>query len=153
MMPIRFEKGLPKTKARGITPRRLAAAKRALKKQRAKCPLFADQIAARQPTPEERIWEMDIKFVLEWDKLRQATCKKWLELRRIIRKEICPELKVEFLSSWSRMRYPADPYYALDFLLRLVKEKCTGCSGRITQPKFRCRYYNGSTHRQEVYNG
>ena len=97
MMPIRFEKRLYKTKARGITPRRLAAAKRALKRQRDKYPLFADQIAARQPTPEERIWEMDIKFVLQWDKLRQATCKKWLELRRIIRKEICPELKAEFL--------------------------------------------------------
>ena len=152
MMPMRFEKRLYKTKARGITPRRLAAAKRALKRQRDKYPLFADQIAARQPTPEQRILEMDAKFVEEWDKLRQTTCKKWFELRRIIRKEICPELKEEFLSSWSIMSYPADPYYASDFLLRLVRKKCTGCSGRITEQEFRCRYYN-SIHRQEVYNG
>jgi hypothetical protein len=152
MMPLRFEKRLYKTKARGIAPRRLAAAKRVLKKQRDKYPLFTDQIAARQPTPEQRILEMDAKFVEEWDKLRQAACKKWLELRRIIRKGICPELKMAFLSSWYNLSYPADPYYASDFLLRLVKEKCTSCPGRLTESEFRCRYYS-SIHRQEVYNG
>jgi len=142
MIPIRFERGLPKTSRRGVTPRRLAAAKRALKKQRDKCPLFAAQIVAKQPTPEQRIWYMDSKFVKEWDKLRNATCRQWLKLRRIIRKEICPELKKEFLSSWSRMRYPADPYYASDFLLWLMRKKCSGCPMRVQQPQFKCRYSN-----------
>jgi len=140
MIPIRFNRELSKTKRRGVTPRRLAAAKRALKKQRDKCPLFRDQVRARQPTPEQRIYDMDTKFVKEWDGLRLATCKQWLKLRRIIRVEVCPDIKEEFLTSWRIKSYPGCPYYALDFLLMLVKEKCTDCLLRIHQQKFRCQY-------------
>ena len=149
MIPIRFERGLHKTKRRGITPRRLAAAKRALRKQRDKCPLFADQVAAIQPTPEQRIWDMDTQFVFHWDKLRLATCKKWLKLRKIIREEICPELKNEFLVSWSKMKYPADPYYASDFLLWLIRNRCSECPLRLPQPQFRCWYFNHDTGGKE----
>lgn len=39
----------------GVTPRRLAAARRALQTQRNKVALFADHLAAEQPTPEERV--------------------------------------------------------------------------------------------------
>ncbi len=145
MIPIRFERGLHKSRRRGITPRRLAAAKRTLKKQRDKYPLFREQIAAKQPTPEQRIWDMDSKFVNEWDALRLATCKQWLELRRIIRKEVCPELKDEFLSSWYNANHPADPYYALDFLLQLVRGNCTACPMRVRQKKFKCQYGNPSS--------
>lgn len=150
MIPIRFERGLHKTRRRGITPRRLAAAKRALKKQRAKYPLFRAQIKAKQPSPEQRIWDMDSKFVKEWDALRLATCKQWLELRRIIRKEVCPDLKEEFLSSWYNQRHPADPYYALDFLLQLVRESCTACPMRVRQKKFKCQYNKRVTNNEEV---
>ncbi len=150
MIPIRFERRLPKTKRRCVTPRRLAAAKRALKKQRDKYPLFREQIAAKQPTPEQRIWDMDTKFVNEWDALRLATCKQWLELRRIIRKEVCTELKDEFLSSWYTVSHPADPYYALDFLLQLMKKKCTACPMRVNQQKFKCQYNKRFINKEEV---
>ena len=142
MIPIRFEKRLPKTRRKGITPRRLTAAKRALKRQREKCPLFADQIAERQPTSEERIWNMDTQFVQQWNKFRQASCQKWLKLRRVIRKEICPMLKEEFLTSWSNSKYPACPYYTSDWLLQLMRKNCTSCPLRVNQQLFRCLYYS-----------
>jgi len=151
MIPIRFERGLPKTKRRGVTPRRLAAAKRALKRQRDKYPLLREQLGAKQPTPEQRIWNMDTKFVKEWDAIRQATCKQWLELRRIIRKEVCPDVKNDFLVSWRVGNCPADPYYALDFLLILVKKKCTVCPMRVLQLKFKC-LYNKRTLKEEGNN-
>jgi len=43
----------------GATPRRITAAKRALQRQRDKAPLFTIEIAASQPTPEERIVDFD----------------------------------------------------------------------------------------------
>lgn len=45
---------MPRAAARPLTERRLAAAARALRREREECPLFVDDIADEQPTPEER---------------------------------------------------------------------------------------------------
>ena len=48
---------------RGVTPRRLAAAERALTRERAKLALFAQQVLAEQESAEERIDRMDQSMI------------------------------------------------------------------------------------------
>lgn len=136
---IRYQRYPIKPKRRDITPRRLAAAKRALQRQRDKCPLFADQIAERQPTPEERIDKIDEQNLMCWIRLRKSECKNWLQLRHIVRKEICPWLKQEFLERWNKSSCPGSAVYALDSLLQLRRKMCTGCDhNEGIDPAFEC---------------
>ena len=62
---------------RGITSRRLAAARRALAKERQRLALFAEQVAAEQLSPEERITQADLDL-LEYDQgHRELAAKHW----------------------------------------------------------------------------
>ena len=105
-----------KEKLLGPTPRRLAAAKRALARQREKLPLFADEIAAGQPTPEERIRMFDDAYISWRKKMRAFTASMWLKGRALLRE--MPEMeRNEFLDYWNhRWKGPKRAEYFLDIL-------------------------------------
>ncbi|MGC4115841.1 MAG: hypothetical protein QM765_14845 [Myxococcales bacterium] len=70
---------------RGITPQRLAAAKKRLRLEQEAAPLFAKQIAAQQPTPEERITRSDAGAVESEREARRSTARLWREARALLR--------------------------------------------------------------------
>lgn len=110
-MKIRFKRyGRIEEQTRGITPRRLAAAKRALQRERDKMPLFADMIAETQPTPEERITKLDAGLIEQMIENRQEVAEKWREIRRKLR-EMPVDEREHLLWYWNRSMMPADTTY------------------------------------------
>lgn len=101
---------------RGITPRRLAAAKRALARERDRYALFADEIAAEQPSPEERITAADLA-VLDYDQgHRDLAAKHWRWGRKRLRRY--PEVTAEILAKWDPSWIPETGSYFADFVRR-----------------------------------
>lgn len=110
-MKIRFKRyGRIEEQVRGITPRRLAAAKRALQRERDKLPLFADIIAETQPTPEERITKIDTGLIGQMFEARNRIAAKWRECPRALRAMPADE-SAHLLWHWNRSMMPADTTY------------------------------------------
>ena len=105
------------THHKGPTPRRLAAARRRLRIEREKAPLFAAEIAAGQETPEERIARMDRRCEALFQALRQLAARQWCEGRRMLR-ELPPEIQEELLAYWNhdRTRMPRKAEYFCDMI-------------------------------------
>lgn len=94
----------------GITPRRLAAARRAIEKQRKAAGMFADQIIIE--TPEQRVDRLNAQ-ALEWQKAMDVFRKKqFLEAKRMV--ESWPRKKQErFFKRFREVRYPPTSVYIL----------------------------------------
>ena len=108
-MHIRFKRAL-KSEKRGVTPRRLAAAKRTLKRQADALPLFSEQIRAEQPTPEERIRNFDDDHA-EWAQgMRDHDAISWRKSRAQLRALPREKQKV-ILAFWNKSSMPADACY------------------------------------------
>lgn len=100
----------------GPTPRRLSAARRALKRQRDKLPLFAAEISAGQPTPEERIRHYDELNLKRIKDDRNRVARQWIRGRMMLRK--MSRLNQDaFLNYWNRIWFgPRTALYFLDLL-------------------------------------
>lgn len=107
---------------RGLTPRRLAAAKRALRRERDRLTLFADQVAAEQPTPEKRIESFDLDLLRQDQVRRDLTAHHWRWARRQLRCH--PQRATEILGKWNRSWIPATGTYFADFVRRELKARC-----------------------------
>jgi hypothetical protein len=92
----------------------LAAAKRALKRERDKLVLFADEVAAEQPSPDERIEYFDRRVLRADQAMRNLTAKHWRWGRRQLAAH--PEHAEAILSNWNRSWAPADGTYFADFV-------------------------------------
>ena len=103
----------PKYKPKGITPRRLNNATKALNKQREALPLLTDWVAQSQPTAEERIVNFDIATVNYWQRLRNNRAEDWRKVRAILRNHPC---KKAILSHWNNSNYPKEPCYLLGLI-------------------------------------
>jgi len=88
------------TNHRGPTPRRLAAARRFLQRERDKAPLFAAEIATSQETPEERIARLDRYCEDLFQGLRSLAARQWREGRRMLR-ELPSEVQAELMAYWN----------------------------------------------------
>ena len=108
-MHIRFKRAL-KSEKRGVTPRRLAAAKRTLKRQADALPLFSEQIRAEQPTPEERIRNFDDSHAEFAQRLRDHDAESWRKARAQLRSLPREEQEV-VLTFWNKSSMPADAGY------------------------------------------
>jgi hypothetical protein len=103
-----------KAVAKGIAPRRLAAAKRSLQKQRDKYPLLTDWIAQQQPTPEERILKADESIVWQQQYWRDCEARNWRKWRR--RLDQLPQSERQLLiAEWNESLYPKSSEYFADF--------------------------------------
>lgn len=121
-MKIRFKRyGKIEEQARGVTARRLAAAKRALQRERDKLPLFADMIAETQPSPEERINKVDAGLIKQMIETRHEIAAKWRKCRADLR--AMPQNEREHLLwYWNRSMLPGDTTY-LSGLIRRWTQK------------------------------
>ena len=106
---------------RGVTPRRLAAAKRALARERARYALFAVEVAAEQPSPEERITAADLAM-LDYDQgHRDLAAKHWRWGRKQLSRY--PDIAAEILSKWNRSWIPDTGTYFADFVRRELRAR------------------------------
>jgi len=101
---------------RGITPRRLAAARRALRREQDRYALFRDEVAAEQPTPEDRIEQADIDLIRYDQGHRDLAALHWRKGRRMLA-SVDPTVREEILTRWNNHRWlPADAGYFVDFV-------------------------------------
>jgi len=115
-MKIKFKKYFRAEEGiRGITPRRLAAARRALLNEQNKLPLFASMIAQGQPTPEERIQKVDIGIVEMTREDRKRRAEKWRKARNLLR-NLPDQDRAGILEWWNRPVYPLCPEFLLDLI-------------------------------------
>lgn len=105
----------PEEGIKGITPRRLSAAKRALLHEQNKLPLFAGMIAATQPTPEERIQKIDAGRVQDTIETRKRRADQWRKGRAQLRGLSAADQK-GILHYWNNSMLPKDPEYFLDLI-------------------------------------
>lgn len=122
---MRFEphqtlRGLEALGCFDITPRRVAAAKRAIAKKRTRDPLFADTLAVTDEEALERIVFYQEAQRRQLSENRRWQAEKWLLLRRI-RRHVPWPVRVEFDAKWRshRVSLPRRPEYGLD-LMRAV---------------------------------
>jgi hypothetical protein len=111
---MKFTRCPYKAVAKGITPRRLAAAKRALQKQKDKYPLLSDWIAQQQPTPEERILKADESIIWQQQYWRDCSARCWRKWRARLYRLSLPERQL-LLSEWNDSHYPKTSGYFADF--------------------------------------
>ena len=115
---VRHE-SLPPARGRPVTPRRLQAAARALQREQDEHPLFAAEIAAEQPTPEERVAELDAEHIAHWQQIRDHTARTWRAARRVLH-SLPAEKQQEFIDKWNAAPCPASAAYFADFIWRTV---------------------------------
>lgn len=107
---------------RGITSRRLAAAKSALKRERERRPLFADQIAIEQPTPEARIAGFDEELQRQDQGHRDLAAEHW-RWGRVQLSMLSDELRREVVEAWNKSTIPPRAEYFADFVRTAIKRQ------------------------------
>jgi len=117
---VRHQKAV-RNEPRPVTKRRLAAARRALKKERDEHPLLAEQIAAEQPTPEERITAHEKESARHWQSIRDHRAAVWRRARAIV-SGLPSEQRDALLNSWNRSTIPGNAAYFADFVQRFLSE-------------------------------
>lgn len=112
---MRFQRSHIRYEPRELTTRRLASARRKLERQAEALPLFAEQIRAEQPTPEEVVQKADASWKRFVQMDRRHDAERWLTGRRLLR-ELPAERRAELIAEWNAKKCPAAPHYFMDFL-------------------------------------
>jgi len=120
-MPIRHRVH-HRPELRGITPRRLAAAQRALARERSRFALFATQVAAEQPTPEQRIENFDNRLLQADQGHRDLAARHWRFGRRQLA-FLSDTVRSEIVAAWNKSSIPPDPHYFADFVRREIRSR------------------------------
>ena len=107
----------PARGGREWTPRRIAAAKRAVIRQKDATPLFPE--LARHQTVEDRIAAVDANYVDFCQRFRAFEAESWRRARRELR-ELPRVARMGVLFYWGICRCPGTPVYLLE-LLRSVR--------------------------------
>ncbi len=105
---------------RPATSRRVAAATRALRRERDKLPLFADQVASEQPTPEERIDTQEQHCEAWWNRLRDTCAIHWKLGRKML--FAMPDWQ-DVLARWNDAPYPARSEYFADYMHHCLHDR------------------------------
>lgn len=114
----------PRAQIRDSIPnnRRIAAAKKALEKQRTQAPLFAAEIAAEQPTPERRIEILDANARAWHAERRQCIAGQWRLARRLLR-ALPDHLAVAIREEWQRKTWlPGSHEYLMNMIRTRLRE-------------------------------
>lgn len=94
---------------------RLTAAKRALQRERDKTPLFADEIAAEQPSPEGRIKTLDANARAWLAERRSYIAASWRASRAELRAMPAGEA-LEILREWQYGHLPGSHEYLANLI-------------------------------------
>ncbi|MFB3816175.1 MAG: hypothetical protein ACE147_00810 [Candidatus Methylomirabilales bacterium] len=109
---MRFSR-FPRSFQRPITARRLAAARKAIQRERDKAGLFAFELP--KVTPEERCKAWDKGADEWWTHLRDFNAKQWREGRRILF-AMPAERRRTIVERWNAAPYPGSSEYFLEFM-------------------------------------
>ena len=121
-MPIRHTI-VGRTVPRGATPRRVAAAKRALKKEREQHALFVDQF--EQESPHERIEHFDERLLRQEQGCRDLAAKHWRWGRHQIL-SLEASVRDELMALWNKKTekwLPAHAHYFADFIRTQLRDR------------------------------
>ena len=118
---VRYE-SVPRAEPRPITPRRLQASARALRREQESHPLFAKQIAEEQPTPEERLVQIEAGQVAHWQRIRDFTAQTWRAARRILH-SLPDDQQAILIEEWNNAPFPAGAAYFADFMRRKMRNR------------------------------
>ncbi len=111
---IRFSRS-PRPLSPDVSPRRIRRAELALKRERERLPLFTEQVAGDQPTPQARVERMDEAASAYSQRLRDFNAAQWKQARQALRE--LPEDAMRYvLAMWSVSGCPGTAAYLLDFL-------------------------------------
>jgi hypothetical protein len=124
---------------KGITPRRLSAARRRLQRHRDAWALFPEYWPAQ--TPEQDILEGDARHLALQVNARHARARRWREIRARVRAH--PQ-REQILRYWNVCHYPGDPDTLAGLLSTLDRDpqhltrqeqaiERARCMGRIMQ--------------------
>jgi hypothetical protein len=103
-----------------MTCTRIKRSRLALEREREKTPLFSDQIAALQESPEARLLNLDDR-VRKYDAdLRQAFARAWKSGRRCL-SAMSPEGARKCLNLWNNARTPATGEFFADHCHRFMR--------------------------------
>ncbi len=108
-MQIRFAREA-KPVPHGVTARRVAAARRALDREQRKYGLFAEEVKASQPTPEERVRSFERRAADLFRDLRKHSADCWRWGRRMLR-SFPEEHRAAFIDRWNAHGCPATGVY------------------------------------------
>lgn len=117
MSAIKFERAL-RTEARGISPQRLNAAKKAIEKDLEANALTPELVKPYNVDPVTRINHADARYCHVSDRLRALSAEHWREGRRILRNELTPEMRAICLELWNRPIYPLTGTYFIGHVKR-----------------------------------
>ena len=109
---LRFSR-FPRYRAGAPTKQRLAAARRAIEREREAVGLFPE--LAPQETPEERIARIDDELAAHWQRMRDHQATRWRRARRWLY-SLPPEQMDQILSEWRSCGWPGSPEYLLSFV-------------------------------------
>lgn len=103
----------PKSEPYEITPRKLAAARRAVQREKDRYPLFPELLTHQ--TAEERL-EATATSQAEWRQhVRDHQAKQWRRARKSLR-ELPPGPRTAITRYWRVCGHPGDPVYLLSII-------------------------------------
>ena len=106
------------------TARKRAALVRKQKAEREALPLFADEIAASQESPDDVMQGRAETWAASEARRRQWRAERWQQARREI--DAMPKnMRRKVRAAWDGAPYPGDPVYLLDFLHDLRIGRCS----------------------------
>ena len=100
------------------TSRKRAALARKQKAEREALPLFANQIAASQKSPNDVMQARAAAWAVSEHQARMRRAANWRQARREI-DAMPPRMRRKVRAGWNGAPYPAVPVYLLDFLHEL----------------------------------
>lgn len=118
-MKIRFERAL-RAEPRGATPQRLAAARRAIEKDRENNALTPELVKPYNSDPETRIENADNRYLFVARALRAHNAKCWRKGRRMLL-QLTPEMREICLQLWNREAYPLTGTYFCTHVRRCLE--------------------------------
>jgi len=131
---MRFSR-FPRHTVRENTPRRVAAAKRAVQTERDKFSLFPELCTHKNA--EERLIAIEVNGAQWWQEFRDLRAKNWHSARANLR-AIRPSLAEGIKRYWQTCRWPGDPTYLLGLIHDCtIKRKCPWRMLRLLR-MFRC---------------
>jgi hypothetical protein len=93
-----------------VTPRKLAYARRAIQRERDKCPLFPE--LTDQRSPEQRMADNERHGLLYWQDMRDTQATTWREARRKLA-TLRPSQRAGLLRYWQQSNLPGSAAYLL----------------------------------------
>ncbi len=111
---------------RGVTPRRLAAARRAIQRERDKLALFVHELISEQESPEERISRFDLALIVRDQQHRDLAARHWRWGRARLA-ELNETVRGEIVAAWNKSSIPPQPCYFADFVRNQLRKRAISC--------------------------